>query len=258
MPIESATYIHQLETANPAGTDPRADGDNHIRLIKQVLKATFPNVQGAVSANQFALGAGVPTGGIVMWSGTLGSIPAGWALCDGSTYARLDGGGNVVSPNLVDKFVLGAGVSGGTTVALGDTGGDAFLTGTAKSAGSHAHSGTTATAGAHSHGGVTDYHWLTTSDIPPHQHALSIQAVLGGVTNPGVGPYLMLVSGGGSPAGLSTGNDGGSGNGHRHFIGSDGTHSHTFTTGAAGAHTHVVEIEDGRPPFLALYFIIRL
>lgn len=42
MTIEVATYISDLAPANPGGTDPRSEGDNHIRLIKQVLLNTFP------------------------------------------------------------------------------------------------------------------------------------------------------------------------------------------------------------------------
>lgn len=45
-----------------------------------------------------ASGAGVPTGVIVMWSGTIATIPAGWSLCDGT-------GG---TPDLTDKFIVGA------------------------------------------------------------------------------------------------------------------------------------------------------
>src|SRR5262245_41647431 len=44
------------------------------------------------------LGIGIPAGVIVMWSGSLVSIPTGWKLCDGS-------GG---TPDLTDKFVRGA------------------------------------------------------------------------------------------------------------------------------------------------------
>ncbi|MBP9153085.1 MAG: tail fiber protein [Flavobacteriales bacterium] len=40
--------------------------------------------------------AGTPTGGIIMWSGTIASIPAGWSLCDGSNG----------TPDLTDKFIL--------------------------------------------------------------------------------------------------------------------------------------------------------
>ena len=39
----------------------------------------------------------IPSGVIVMWSGTLGTIPTGWSLCDGT-------GG---TPDLRDKFIYG-------------------------------------------------------------------------------------------------------------------------------------------------------
>jgi hypothetical protein len=53
--------------------------------------------------------AGLPSGVIVMWSGPLDAIPAGWALCDGS-----DG-----TPDLRNRFVLGVGAA----EYLGSTGG---------------------------------------------------------------------------------------------------------------------------------------
>ncbi len=42
MGLESATYIDALNTANPLGTDQKLQGDDHLRLIKSVLKTTFP------------------------------------------------------------------------------------------------------------------------------------------------------------------------------------------------------------------------
>jgi len=51
----------------------------------------------------------IPKGVIVMWSGTLATIPAGWALCDGSNG----------TPNLKDKFIVGVGID----FAFGATGG---------------------------------------------------------------------------------------------------------------------------------------
>ena len=41
----------------------------------------------------------MPIGAILLWSGSLASVPAGWALCDG-TSGR---------PDLRDRFVVGAG-----------------------------------------------------------------------------------------------------------------------------------------------------
>lgn len=50
MALESATYINQLVNTNPTGSDQKAQGDDHIRLIKAVLQSTFPNINGAVNA----------------------------------------------------------------------------------------------------------------------------------------------------------------------------------------------------------------
>lgn len=48
MPLESATFISQLNSANPVGaTDPKAQGDDHLRLLKLVLQAQFPNLGAA-------------------------------------------------------------------------------------------------------------------------------------------------------------------------------------------------------------------
>jgi hypothetical protein len=44
---------------------------------------------------------GVPSGVITMWSGSIATIPSGWALCDGSNS----------TPNLKDRFIVGAGSS---------------------------------------------------------------------------------------------------------------------------------------------------
>jgi len=43
MALESATYIDGLVTSNPTGSDNISQGDEHIRLIKTVLKNTIPN-----------------------------------------------------------------------------------------------------------------------------------------------------------------------------------------------------------------------
>lgn len=58
----------------------------------------------------------VPRGGIIMWSGKANAIPKGWALCNGET---VDG---VKTPDLRDRFIVGAGSSYG----VGNTGGEAM------------------------------------------------------------------------------------------------------------------------------------
>lgn len=70
--------------------------------------ATTAFVTTAIAAATAAL---VPAGMIMIWSGSVGSIPTGWVLCNGSNS----------TPDLRDKFVVGA----GSTYAVGGTGGSA-------------------------------------------------------------------------------------------------------------------------------------
>lgn len=48
MPLEAATYISQLVATNPAPGDLKAEGDDHIRMEKRVLKAAFAGIPGVV------------------------------------------------------------------------------------------------------------------------------------------------------------------------------------------------------------------
>ncbi len=147
------TYINDLNPLNPAEGDQASDGDNHLRMIKSTLKATFPNITAAVTPTAVELNKltgltvstsdlntrGVPSGFIGMWSGSIASIPAGWFLCNGLNS----------TPNLVDRFVVGA----GSTYAVSVTGGAATVTLTAAQIPAHTHtfSGTTSTNGSHTH-----------------------------------------------------------------------------------------------------------
>ena len=50
MALETGTYIDSLVVANPAATDALSQADEHLRLLKSTIKATFPNVDAAVTA----------------------------------------------------------------------------------------------------------------------------------------------------------------------------------------------------------------
>ena len=65
----------------------------------------------------------IPKGVIVMWSGAVDQIPAGWALCDGVERALSDGT-KVTPPNLKDKFVVGVGDRFGSGKPKDITGGE--------------------------------------------------------------------------------------------------------------------------------------
>lgn len=51
MPVETATYISELNPAYPPTTDPVSQADDHLRLIKAAIQTTFPSVAGAVTAS---------------------------------------------------------------------------------------------------------------------------------------------------------------------------------------------------------------
>ena len=75
-----------------------------------------------------------PSGGIIMWSGSTASIPSGWHLCDGTSG----------TPDLQDRFVVGAGLSYG----VGNTGGAATVA-------------------------------LVVAELPPHGHEVLMNSAIG-------------------------------------------------------------------------------
>ena len=69
------------------------------------------DVVGTVNAITFVGNGTIPLGGIIMWSGSIASIPTGWALCNGQTV------GSYVTPDLRDKFIIGANADNGASPA---------------------------------------------------------------------------------------------------------------------------------------------
>lgn len=56
MGLEVATFINELVITNPVGaTDPKSQGDDHLRLLKSTIKNSFTGVTGAVTASQAEL-----------------------------------------------------------------------------------------------------------------------------------------------------------------------------------------------------------
>ena len=248
MSVEAATYIDTLNPLFPTATDGMKEGDDHIRLLKAVLQATFPNIDGAVTATQEKLNNGaVPTGTIVLWYSTSASIPTGWTYCNGVEVAKMDGSGNITPPDLRDKFVVCA----GTTYSQGASGGST----TSSSDGAHTHSGATGADGNHTHGGTTGSTTLTTSQIPAHTHSVASLNVKNSRDFSGSGNYDVLLDSGETTdrdttdSGYSTGSAG-TGGSHNHTISASGTHTHTISSD--GAHTHTVT-----PPYYALVYMMR-
>jgi hypothetical protein len=134
----------------------------------------------------------VPTGGIIMWSGSIANIPSGWGLCSGATYAKTDGTGTITSPDLRDKFIVGA---------TQDSGGIAKT----NVSGSFTQTGGSATLS-----GNTGNHTLTIAEMPAHYH----KGDQAGAT-PGGSNYLTNYTGQGDSYTQYTNSQGGGG-GHNH------------------------------------------
>jgi hypothetical protein len=143
-----ATYTDNGGTtanANPIVLDSSGRVPNEIWLLqgysyKFIIQnasgtslITLDNLYGILQ-NAPAVSNTVPSGLIAIWSGSTGSIPSGWLLCNGANG----------TPDLRNSFVLGA----GNTYAVGATGGstDAIVV-------SHTHAATSVvTDPGHAHG----------------------------------------------------------------------------------------------------------
>ena len=153
MPVEVTTNIPGLNQSYPLATDNLGEGDDHLRLLKRVLKTTFPQIDkpivgtsdqiNAIIANPFPF----PVGGIIIWSGSVASIPSGWTLCNGVTVPRSSGTGTITPPDLRDRFVAGA----GGDAPVGEIGGSAY----------------------HNHTIAIGSTTLTLAQIPAHKHTLT-------------------------------------------------------------------------------------
>lgn len=104
-------------------------------------------------------GEGVPEGTVTVWSGTLSDIPDGWLLCDG----------NNGTPDLTDRFVVGAG--GGYSV---DGRG-----------GAEAHALSTSEMPSHNHGQNVDTSGNTGTHDPPASGAADADRTEGVTTTTG-------------------------------------------------------------------------
>jgi microcystin-dependent protein len=257
MPIESASYINQLNTSYPASTDGVQEGDDHIRLVKSVLKSTFPNITGPVTVSQNELNNIVPIGVITMWYGATNALPPGWALCNGQTVQKSDASGPITTPDLRNRFVVGA----GSTYAVNATGGGTSYTFTMQAAGGHTHTASTGSAGSHNHGGVTGDTALSINQIPSHTHTYQRAASLSFT------PTFISSYGydGQTNANLATGINSdfpqtgaaGSSAAHNHGISSDGSHTHTVTVDSVAAHSHTIDAATIIPPYYALAYIMK-
>lgn len=141
-----------------------------------IIPAKGQSIQDGTPVNSENLNKLIPKGLISMWSGSISTIPDGWALCDG----------NNGTPDLRNRFIVGA----GEEYSVGATGGAKEVTLTEEQMPSHNHSRGTlgiSSAGSHSHsldtgsGSSTDTGLMksnssgsrSTSSAGSHSHSIS-------------------------------------------------------------------------------------
>ena len=94
----AAVFSSTVALGSTATATTQSANDNSTKVATTAYVAT-------------AISAGIPSGGIIIWSGSAAAIPSGWYLCNGSNS----------TPDLRNRFVVGA----GSTYAVGATGGSA-------------------------------------------------------------------------------------------------------------------------------------
>lgn len=266
MPLESASYINTLDATNPAPTDLLSQADDHIRLIKSALKATFPNLTGPVTVSQNTINApfGLAVGSIIMWYGDASSCPVGWAICNGQTVSLSSGSGIITTPNLQDRVPIGV---GNFAPSVGSTLGSTISSGSTSTAGSHVHG---ITGGSHTHTGQVTGTSLTVGQIPAHYHYefTTNNGDYGSLPSNPEGSPNVAGAGGSSGASYYIGSNSslsatigrsstvGGGQAHSHGLLLDATaHSHDCAT--EGSHSHTLSVSTMQPA-LGVHFIMKI
>lgn len=102
MSVESASYIDDLVATNPAVTDFLYEGDDHLRLIKAVLLASFPSIGGAVTLTHTALNAALMPTTAGQWTLMKDTTVSGTP----SAVDFVNGTGGVVISSLYDQYLI--------------------------------------------------------------------------------------------------------------------------------------------------------
>ena len=118
MGLETGTYISDLNSSNPVAGDPVNEGDDHLRLVKSTVKATFPSVTGAVTSTHTELNKldGVTANTTELNYvdvASIGTVSASKALV-ADANKDLTGGRNLT---ITGALVAGSGTIGGNTIA---------------------------------------------------------------------------------------------------------------------------------------------
>ena len=219
----SGTKITAGEIVNVPLRGATGDSSNEIVVPSDGSRATAGGQPILTEADTEEItNAAFVVGQVIMWYGNVNNIPAGWQLCDGTNG----------TPDLRDRFVVGA----GTTYALGATGGA-----------TQSSAGTTGSAGAHTHTMATvGETTLTEAQLPVITLSVKGSFNQGGYDGGGNDFFRARASNG-----FSTGH------GLIQSFGGGQPHTHSGgLTDSQGDHTHSTPAVATLPPYFGLYFIM--
>ena len=185
---------------------------------ESIPRATLSFNRYSVSQNESS----IPKGTILPWYGKSSDIPDGFALCDGTKG----------TPDLRNRFLVGA----GSNYSLGDTGGEDQVTLSGTQIGNHYHYFGASLKSNSSDKGGPSFVWLNSSFL-----SKPIEA------------YPLFPSGRKNVSRFPH-----SGSGYIGYFGSDvSTYPFRYITSLA-VGTAAQEAHENRPPYYALYYIMKL
>ena len=187
----------------------------------------FLKADGSVDSTSYATTAAtgiVPIGSIVLWYGSVASIPSGWSLCNGTTV------NGYATPDLRNQFVVGAGDS----YSVADSGGSSSTTLTTSQLPSHDHSISVS--------GTTSNKSLTGGIRKISEGFNANGSATGVFTKTSDGNSSITGSSSNSPVG---------------GVDFDGSHDHTFSASGTSGSTGSGSSIENRPPYYALAYIMR-
>jgi microcystin-dependent protein len=229
MGLETATYITDLVSTNPLGTDSKAQGDNHIRLLKEVLQTQFPNL-GSAAVTTTAAELNLLAGGIFNIIYPVGTIYESTSSANPSTYFT----GTTWVRYGNGRVTVGQDSSDGSFDSVNDTGGAKTVALTSAQMPSHTHSfsGTTSTKS------LTGSFQFTDNDATYMKLRAKTASGIASTSNSGSAPHI---SSDGVPSYVNLPNQ----------INLDASHNHTVsgTTGGAGSGS----AHENMPPYCVVY-----
>lgn len=230
MAVENVTTISGLVENSPSGDDPIKEGDNHLTLIKRVLKRQFTGGKPAGSAQGLDAPVTVSATEFNYLLGVRSSIQGQIDF-----IASVINANNLVAPaGTVMIFAQANPPTGWTKVATQD--GYMLVTTTGTNGGSYGGSADPKSFNwTHGHTGTVSDTTLTGAQMPSHSHHMFSNSVAdGGTSDIDTDDFIAWRS-----------SDGSFGDYRLKGLGAAATLGIVEYTGGGGSHTHTTSIENG-------------